>query len=81
MHTRQNVEGKIVAEVDTGLNDDMFDRLRRAMHQICKNLGMVTDEESRIKTKEEQKEMVQLFEDCRNMVLKNQKKSRLSEHI
>jgi hypothetical protein len=65
------LEGKIDAEVDTGLNDDMFDRLRIAMHQICKNLGMVTDEECRIKIKEEKKEMMQLFADCRNMVLKN----------
>jgi hypothetical protein len=32
---------------------------------------MVTDEECRIKIKEEKKEMHKLFEDCRNMVLKN----------
>lgn len=71
LHTRNYVEGKIDTEVDTGLKDDMFDRLRIAMHQICLNLGMVTDEECRIKIKQEKKEMVKLFEDCRNMVLKN----------
>ena len=45
LHTKQLLEGQIVTEVDTGLNDDMYTRLKSAMNEICKNAGMVTDEQ------------------------------------